>query len=377
VKRIQSQILELLQKTEASGSDIAEKLGINRLTITKYLNVIHALGLIDFKTIGRAKVWFLKDKGNLEDSKPKIRDTIEQYKDSLEIQKRILDYLKNNPYGQTWEIIGKDLNLSKETVFQTLRVLKNNDLISYRDKGNRLWYINYFPSTKTLSDMDIEEIKYKIVQALNDKPQSLLNLSEQTKLDINICAKIIGILKDQNVVSYVEKGQTKIWSLHRNLNFDKINIKNDADIVYLNDCPSLILNQSFIIGLYQTFNKELIRRITYNQALYNTRLKRYVEKSYDKDQLFIDQIAAFLKTGFGIAKSIRAKPFKLVVDKSIVALTINEYLPQFSGDAVCTLICGYIEGAYEAIYNNKIRVSEVKCIAKKDDVCEFMIELNE
>lgn len=57
--------------------------------------------------------------------------------------------------------------------------------------------------------------------------------------------------------------------------------------------------------------------------------------------------------------------------------TIKEFLPQFSNDSVCTLICGYIEGTYEAIFNNKIRVSETKCVAKNDDCCEFVFELND
>lgn len=233
MKRIQSQILEFLEKTEASGSEIAERLKINRLTITKYLNVIHALDLIDFKTVGRAKIWFLKNKSGSSDSqKLKIKDTIEQYKDSLDIQKKILDYLRNNPYGQTWENISKDLNLSKDSVFANLRVLKNSDMISYRDKGNRQWYLNYFPSTKNLSDIDLDEIKYKIVQVLSEKPMALMLISEMTKIDMALCAKVIGILKDQNIVSYLEKGQTKIWYLHKNLNLESINIVQENDCIF-------------------------------------------------------------------------------------------------------------------------------------------------
>jgi predicted transcriptional regulator len=374
MKRIQNQILEFLSKTEASGSEIASKLGINRLTITKYLNVVHALGLIDFKTIGRAKIWFLKEKNNSESDKSKSKDSIEQYKDSLEIQKKIIDYLKNNPYGQSWEVIAKDLNLSKEQVFSILRILKNNDMISYRDKGNRLWYINYFPTTKNLTEVDIEEIKYKIVNILNEKPLSLPVICEQIKVDMNICAKVIGVLKEQNIIGYVERAGTKLWILNKDQNTDNLEIKNDKDLLLLNGSPAIIINGSFLLGLYLTFNKEMIRRITYFQGLYNTRMKKYLNKAYEKDQLFSDQIVSFLKTGYGNVKHLRVKPFKLVVDKSTLGQTVKDVIPQFSNDSVCTLICGYIEGAYEAVYNNKVRVSEIKCIAKNDDSCEFIIE---
>jgi predicted hydrocarbon binding protein/Mn-dependent DtxR family transcriptional regulator len=373
MKKIQQQILELLKKSESSGSDVAQKLGINRLTITKYLNVIHALGIIDFKTVGRAKIWFLKDTSS-EGSKSKVRDAIEQYKESLDIQKKILEYLKNNPYGQAWESIARDLNMSKETIFLSLKVLKNNDMISYRDKGNRLWYINYFPSTKQLSETDIEELKYKIVQALIEKPQPLSTLSEFCKIDIAMCAKIIGILKDQNLLSYNERGGTKIWSVHKDLNTDSVDIKKENEIILLNNQPAAVINQSFVVGLYLTFNKEMIRRIGYFQGLYNTRMKKYSLKTYDKDQLFTDQISSYLKTGFGDLKSIRAKPFRMTLEKSFIGFSIKESLPQFSGDCVCTLVAGYIEGIYEAIYGNKVQVSEIKCVAKDDAFCEFVIE---
>lgn len=57
-------ILEFLKskKQGASGSQIADALGINRLTLAKDLEVLRALGVIDFQQVGAAKLWF-KGKG--------------------------------------------------------------------------------------------------------------------------------------------------------------------------------------------------------------------------------------------------------------------------------------------------------------------------
>ena len=43
-----------------SGIEIAHKTGINRMTVTKYLDVIHAMGLVGKKKIGNVNVWFLE-----------------------------------------------------------------------------------------------------------------------------------------------------------------------------------------------------------------------------------------------------------------------------------------------------------------------------
>lgn len=43
-----------------SGVELADKTGINRMTVTKYLDVMHAMGLIKKKKVGTVNVWFLE-----------------------------------------------------------------------------------------------------------------------------------------------------------------------------------------------------------------------------------------------------------------------------------------------------------------------------
>lgn len=58
-KDIRVQILKVL-KTSPAGlqmEEIADKLGLTRHTIAKYLEILRAEGLIHFKKIGRSKLW--------------------------------------------------------------------------------------------------------------------------------------------------------------------------------------------------------------------------------------------------------------------------------------------------------------------------------
>ena len=59
---IKRKITYLLQNnnTGLSGVEIAEKTGINRMTITKYLDILSTIGLIGKKKIGSVNLWFLQ-----------------------------------------------------------------------------------------------------------------------------------------------------------------------------------------------------------------------------------------------------------------------------------------------------------------------------
>ena len=60
---IKGKIVDILRnsKTGISGLEISERLGINRLTMTKYLKVFAAEGLLKQKNIGNVNLWFIED----------------------------------------------------------------------------------------------------------------------------------------------------------------------------------------------------------------------------------------------------------------------------------------------------------------------------
>jgi methanogenic corrinoid protein MtbC1 len=58
---IKRKIIDVLQNaggTGLSGVELADRIGINRMTVTKYLDVMHAMGLLKKKKIGNVNIWF-------------------------------------------------------------------------------------------------------------------------------------------------------------------------------------------------------------------------------------------------------------------------------------------------------------------------------
>jgi methanogenic corrinoid protein MtbC1 len=60
---IKRKIIEVLHSaggTGLSGIELSERVGINRMTMTKYLDVMHAMGLLKKKKVGNVNVWFVE-----------------------------------------------------------------------------------------------------------------------------------------------------------------------------------------------------------------------------------------------------------------------------------------------------------------------------
>ena len=58
---IQDRIIDFIKKSPlgVTSSEIANYIGFNRMTITKYLAIIKTKALIDFKQLGMAKLWYI------------------------------------------------------------------------------------------------------------------------------------------------------------------------------------------------------------------------------------------------------------------------------------------------------------------------------
>jgi hypothetical protein len=82
-------------KTGLSGVEISEKLGLNRVTMTKYLKIFAAEGLIREKNIGNVTLWFV-DEG------------IEQFQfpdDYFKVKNRLLEFLTEGSERQSYALI--------------------------------------------------------------------------------------------------------------------------------------------------------------------------------------------------------------------------------------------------------------------------------
>jgi methanogenic corrinoid protein MtbC1 len=94
---IKQKLVEILRdsKTGMSGVEIAEKIGVNRITITKYLNVFAAEGVIREKKVGNVNLWFVKE-------------GVEQFQfpdDYFKVKTKFIDYLTEGSEHQVYNLI--------------------------------------------------------------------------------------------------------------------------------------------------------------------------------------------------------------------------------------------------------------------------------
>ena len=85
ISEIKFRLIKLLRgsTTGISGVEVSERLGINRVTMTKYLNIFEAEGIIAEKSIGNVNLWF-------------VQEGIEQLQfpdDYFQVQEKYLDYI--------------------------------------------------------------------------------------------------------------------------------------------------------------------------------------------------------------------------------------------------------------------------------------------
>ena len=60
IKRKTIDVLQSAGDTGLSGVELADRIGINRMTITKYLDIMHAMGLLKKRKIGNVNIWFVQ-----------------------------------------------------------------------------------------------------------------------------------------------------------------------------------------------------------------------------------------------------------------------------------------------------------------------------
>ena len=75
---IEKKIIDFVKKGPlgVTSSEIANYIGFNRVTMTKYLAVIKEKTLIDFKQFGMAKLWYIPVSLNKESFLAKVTEEI-------------------------------------------------------------------------------------------------------------------------------------------------------------------------------------------------------------------------------------------------------------------------------------------------------------
>ena len=107
-EEIKEKLVDLLtnSKTGLSGLEISERLEINRITTTKYLNIFAAEGLIKQKNIGNVNLWFIED-GTEKFNFPE---------DLFKVKTKYVEYLTTRKEQQVYNLVRNSFHSTTQPV---------------------------------------------------------------------------------------------------------------------------------------------------------------------------------------------------------------------------------------------------------------------
>ena len=160
LEEVKRKIIYVLQDnhTGLSGVELAEKTGINRMTITKYLDILSTIGLIKKKKTGPVNVWFLETG---------VQD-LEFPANFIEVQQKFLDAVLQGDENQSRRILISIMNSSSDQVklltdivlptVNTINELYNRGRLG---KTERISYLNSITELLDLLKFNVQSIEIK------------------------------------------------------------------------------------------------------------------------------------------------------------------------------------------------------------------------
>jgi HTH domain len=221
---VKRKIIYVLQNnaTGLSGVELADKTGINRMTITKYLNILSTMGLIKKKKVGSVNVWYLET--GVIDSEFPIN--------FLEIQQRFLNAVLIGDENQGRRIITSVINSSADELkiltdvilptVNTLNELYNRGRLGKTEKISLLnMILELIDLIKfNLQPMEIKPNAYAIVVAGSEDQIYSAKIGATTLQILGWNSLYIGNV-EQHIDPFfdidLERYITKIWDGKRGL----------------------------------------------------------------------------------------------------------------------------------------------------------------
>lgn len=144
-EEIKRKLIDILKdsKTGLSGIEVSEKLGINRITMTKYLNIFATQGVIRQKKIGNLNLW-IAEEGTEQFQFPD---------DYFQVKSKLIEYLSAGLQAKVFKLIQNCLqsnaNVPKLILEVIIPTIKNfQELYDKGKLGNsELNQINYILAT--------------------------------------------------------------------------------------------------------------------------------------------------------------------------------------------------------------------------------------
>ncbi len=158
---VKRKIVDALQSaggTGLSGIELADKTGINRMTITKYLDVMHAIGLVEKKKIGTVNVWFLESG---------VGD-IEFPVNYIQVQQKLISAVLAGEEEQARRILLSVLNsnvdqvrILSDTILPTVNTISELYARGKVDKTERTFLLNLMSELIDLIKFNIRPLEQK------------------------------------------------------------------------------------------------------------------------------------------------------------------------------------------------------------------------
>ena len=249
MEEVKRKIIYILQMNDSglSGVELANKTGINRMTITKYLNILSTIGLIRKKKLGSVNVWYLETGVSFE-----IPINF------LEVQQRFLNAILLGDQNQGRRIIISIINLSTdqlkvltEVILPTINTL--NELYNRGRLGRteRVSLLNMILELIDLIEFNLQPVKIKP----NAYAIGVVGSEDQiynAKIGV-VALKILGwnSLYIGNVEQYIDpffdidfqRYITKVWENKRGLMFICIYSTEEGSLRFLSTAAKSMKSQ--------------------------------------------------------------------------------------------------------------------------------------
>jgi hypothetical protein len=129
--KIEGKIIDFVKKSPigVTSGELAKSIGLNRMTMTKYLAIIKEKALIDFKQFGMAKLWYIPVKLSKESFLTKVNEKLIN-----SLQKSQIKILTEN----IGDLIGNEVNQMYLKFYVTKKMSIDQISSTFEDVGSKL-----------------------------------------------------------------------------------------------------------------------------------------------------------------------------------------------------------------------------------------------
>jgi len=243
-EKIREKLIDVLapSKTGLTGMEIAEKLQINRVTMSKYLKIFVGEGLIKQKNMGTANLWFLEEGV----------DKLSFPADFFQVKNKYLNYVLSGSIHEAHTLIRTSLHsgatptkMISEVIIPTIDIVEN----SYNDgkigRSEKNFFDEIISTSISLIGLSEEEVNSKknVVILATDYQNALLAQAASAALRtgkwkvfmLGDMSSSIGVMFDIDLQRFLNK----IWPKHDGIMIVMIFSSQEGEIKFFSQAVNM------------------------------------------------------------------------------------------------------------------------------------------